>query len=107
MIEREVIAGPRFCLVAHSLATELRCSFSSGKTETAILSITRTENVGPLVEGIRSLLLCSTRLPRHKAVSEKDIRFSQHKGASNKFRLTRFVNNVLLATFCGLVRINL
>jgi len=31
MIGPRVTAGPRSCLVPHSLATELRCSFSSGE----------------------------------------------------------------------------
>ena len=135
----------------------------------SFLSITRTVEVSPLVEDIRSLILCSTKLPHHKAVSEKDTRSShkcvarrakgvispkcsenmvimciarcfskqnnvfprrsnilalqncshphkfglattvssQHKAASHNFRLPRFVSNVLLATFCELVRIKL
>jgi len=44
----------------------------------SFLSITRTVEVSPLVEDIRSLILCSTKLPHHKAVSEKDTR-SSHK----------------------------
>ena len=42
---------------------------------------------------------------QYKAVSEKDTRSSQHKAASYNFRLPRFVSNVLLVTFCWLVRI--
>jgi len=60
-------------------------------TAAPILSFTRTEKVGRLVEDIRSFLLCSTRLPKHKAVSEKDVSSSQHKAVSHSFRLSRFV----------------
>ena len=45
---------------------------------------------------IRSLILCSTRLPHHKTVSEKDIRSSQH----TRLLPAIFVYHVLKATCC-------
>jgi len=71
---------PGGVFVVHFVAENLRAA--------PILSLTRTEKVDP--QDIRSLLLCSTRLPQHK-VSKKDIRSSQHKAASHNFRLSRFV----------------
>jgi len=49
------------------------------------VSITRTDKVSSLVEDIRSLILCSIKLPHHKAVSEKDTR-SSHKGVAMEGR---------------------
>ena len=53
MIGPRVIAGPRFCLVPHSLATELYCSFNGGEPEATC--ILRGGEVRLLSKGCRKV----------------------------------------------------
>ena len=60
-----------------------------------ILSITGTAKVGPLLEDIRSLRLCSTSLPHSIRLFLKRM---------SVLRSTRLLPIIFVSTFCGLVR---
>ena len=92
MIGPQVIAGPRFCLVPHSLGTELCCSFSGREPKCGSYS-ERYKDWEDWSVGERHKVFDSLQ---YKTVYEKDISSLQNKAGSHNF---------LFTTFCGLVRI--